>query len=278
MKAFEPAEGSAVNAEFPHHRIRKITDRIFYIIDYLEQSFYVLVGENTTAVIDTGMVEGEKILPLVKRLADNDNPIILLLTHSHYDHAYHMDEFEKVYLCRDELSICKGFYSNNKDNFQRTIHMGTGTTFDLGGETLEIFQVAGHTPGSTVVYARNADLLFTGDAIGSGYGPSMFTKGLSESLTNYCKNLLDLQKWLVERGGRMKFWGGHQLQQFQSKHVPVYNPVNMGYLGDLIDLVDMVAKGEIVGQESDFPHVLCYEPMKYAFYGRAELTYMQSNL
>ena len=271
MSKKELVEGAGINAAFKSHKIRRVTPNIYYVLDNIEASFYVIVGQAVTAVIDTGIAEGEKIMPLVKELAQNNNPIILLLTHSHYDHAYHMNEFETVYLCHDELSICD-------EEFKNTLPVKTGDLFDLGGEVLEAFHVPGHTPGSMVFYANKADILFTGDAIGSGYGPSMFSKGLSLPLSEYCLSLLALQRWLVEKGGRMKFWGGHQQQQFQSKYIPVYNPVNMGYLGDLIDLVDKVSRGEIVGTDSDFPHVLAFEPMRYATYGRAELTYMQSNL
>jgi len=282
MISNEQAEGQRINSAYKMHKIRRIQTNVFYILDQIEASFYVVIGETTTAVIDTGMAVGEKIFPLVRELAGNDNPIILILTHSHYDHCHHMSEFETVYLCHKELAL----FSNSEmipgvdasEVFIKTLDMDTGTAFDLGGETLEILHVPGHTPGSVVVYAKSANLVFTGDAIGSGYGPSMFAKDMSLPLGDYCKSLLALQKWLIARGGRMKFWGGHQLQQFQSKLIPGYNPVNMGYLGDLIDLVDKVATGEIVGRESDFPHVFFFESMHYASYGRAELTYMQSNI
>ncbi len=281
MNSVEQVEGQRINSAYKKHRIRRIQPNIFYILDEVEASFYVIVGETKTVVIDTGIAIGEQILPLVRELAGNDNPIILLLTHSHYDHCHHMNEFETVYICHKEFAL----FSTSEmasdvetlEKFAKTLGMDTGTVFDIGGEILEVLHVPGHTPGSVVVYAKNANLLFTGDAIGSGYGPSMFTKGVSLSLSDYCESLLNLQKWLIERGGRMRFWGGHQLQQFQSKLITGYNPVNMGYLGDLIDLVDKVVSEEIVGRESDFPHVLCFEPMRYASYGRAELTYMQSN-
>lgn len=270
-------EGAQINANFKKHRITRVCPNIYYILDQGEASFYVVVGSQKTAVIDTGITEGEKIRPIVEALAQNTNPILLLLTHYHYDHSYHMGEFETVYMSHRELPLCSGNLAGG-NAFERTIDLESGMVFDLGGEQLETLLVPGHTPGSAVFYAKQADILFTGDAIGSGYGPSMFSKGISESLKDYCQNLLTLQKWLVERGGRMRFLGGHQYQQFQSKLIVGYNPVNMGYLGDLIDLVDKVSRREVVGHASDFPHVLAFEPMRYASYGRAELTYMESNL
>ena len=47
-------------------------------------------------MIDTGITPGEKIKPLIEKLTSK--PLILVLTHAHVDHFYHMDEFETVYI------------------------------------------------------------------------------------------------------------------------------------------------------------------------------------
>ncbi|MBQ5771262.1 MAG: MBL fold metallo-hydrolase, partial [Clostridia bacterium] len=40
-----------------------------------------------------------------------------------------------------------------------------GDTFDLGGATLEIIEIPGHTPGGILVLLKEDRLLFTGDSI-----------------------------------------------------------------------------------------------------------------
>ena len=50
-------------------------------------------------------------------------------------------------------------------NVRGTIDIRTDTVIDLGEEQLQICQVAGHTPGSVAILARQQNLLFTGDAI-----------------------------------------------------------------------------------------------------------------
>ena len=87
-----------------------------------------------------------------------------------------------------------------------------------------------------------------------------------------------MMKWLVDRGGRMRFFGGHNMQQFQSTFVPHYNPLNMGLLADLIDLVDKIIRGEIIGRDSNADKVFSLEPVRYACFGRAEIQYLESKI
>ena len=135
----------------------------------------------------------------------------------------------------------------------------------------------GHTPGSVVVLDERSNRLFTGDAIGSGYGVWMQTP-TAIPLETYYESLVHLLKWLVDRGGRMSFHGGHRYQMFQSTHVPSFNPPSLGLLCDLIDLVDQIVHGKIVGRISNVDNIMELEPVLYAAYGRAEIQYKASNI
>ena len=53
-------------------------------------------GDKKAAVIDTGITTGKKITPLLRELTDK--PLLLVATHVHCDHIYHMDEFEVIYM------------------------------------------------------------------------------------------------------------------------------------------------------------------------------------
>lgn len=260
-------------------RITRIAPDTYHILDAGEASFYLIAGEDRAAVIDTGITPGGKILPVIRELTDK--PLILVLTHAHIDHMHHMDEFETVYMCHEELTMAeetlRHMMGGKELNLAGTIDIRTNDIIDLGGEQLEICQIPGHTPGSAAILAKGRNLLFTGDAIGSGYGVWMQTPG-ALSLEVYYESLQFLFKWLVDRGGRMKFFGGHNMQQFQSPWVPHYNPLNMGLLADLIDLVDKVLQGEIVGMDSNADKVFSLEPARYACFGRAEMQYMKSNI
>lgn len=260
-------------------RVTRICDGAYSILDAGDSSFYVVEGADRAAVIDTGVTPGGRILPTVRSLTDK--PLVLVITHAHVDHMHHMDEFEEIYLCHDDLSLPPTFLQEmmgGKDlDLSSTHDIHTGSVISLGGCDLEICQVPGHTPGSVVVLDTRRNLLFTGDAIGSGYGVWLQVPG-AIPLEDYLQSLTALMKWLVDRGGRMQFWGGHSYQQFQSTLIPNYNPLSMGLLADLIDLVDGVVRGEIVGRVSNADKVMSLEPGRYASFGRAELQYMVSNI
>ena len=262
-----------------HFRIAKIGAHAFSILDEEDDSFYVIEGDERAAVIDTGITRGQKIMPVVRELTQK--PVVLIVTHAHIDHFHHIDEFDTVYLCRDELKLSERFLQSMMagKNFDLSLtqNIETGSIIDLGGDFLEICQVGGHTPGSIAVLEKNENLLFTGDAIGSGYGVWMQPPG-ALPLSEYYNNLVHFMKWLVEHGGRMKFYGGHNRQQFQSTLILNYNPLNMGLLADLVDLVDKVIKGEIVGRESNADKSFDMTPTLYASFGRAELQYNPLNI
>lgn len=260
-------------------RINMIEKGVYSILDEGEASFYVVEGEKVAAVIDTGITVGVQIMPVIRKLTDK--PLVLVLTHAHIDHFHHMDEFDTVYMCHEEFKmpgeVLTEMMAGKNLRIEETIDIRTGSCINLGGDVLEICQVPGHTPGSVVVLAKKKNLLFTGDAIGSGYGVWMQVPG-ALPLEEYFKSLVNLMKWLMDRGGRMKFYGGHNMQQFESSYITGYNPLNMGLLADLTDLVDKVVKREIVGRDSNADKTFSLEPTRYACYGRAELQYLESRI
>ncbi len=260
-------------------RITRIGEKIYHILDEGNSSFYVVEGEERAAVIDTGITPGEKIMPVIQSLTKK--PVILVLTHAHVDHFHHMDEFDTVYMSHREFLLPEDFLAGMMAGKALALHdtldIHTGDVIDLGGNALEICEVPGHTPGSVVVLEQKGQHLFTGDAIGSGCGVWMQVPG-AIPLEKYYESLTNLLKWLVDRGGRMKFYGGHNYQIFQSTLIPGYNPLNMGLLCDLIDLVDGVVHGKIAGRASNVDKTLSLDPALYASFGRAELQYDPNNI
>lgn len=136
--------------------IWKIDNGIYDILDEGNSSFYIVEGENRAAVIDTGISPGQKILPLIRKYTSK--PLILVLTHAHIDHWYHMDEFETVYMCHREFEVgadaLRDMMADKDLHPERTLDIRTDTRIELGGTSLSICEVPGHTPGSVVVLDR----------------------------------------------------------------------------------------------------------------------------
>lgn len=258
--------------------VEQIAPHTWEFLDEGQDSFYLVTGEHTAAVIDTGITMGGRILPEIRRITQL--PVILVLTHAHHDHLHHMDEFSTVYMCHEELALPGKFLQEMMKgkalDLSGTKDIRTGSCIDLGGRRLEICQVPGHTPGSVAIWEASENLLFTGDAIGSGCGVWMQLPG-SLPLVEYVQNLRIFMRWLVERGGRMRFFGGHNRQPRYSKQIPGFNPISLGLLADLIDLAEGVADGRIIGTPCDAP-TYSDETALYAAFGRAEMIYRGSNI
>lgn len=260
--------------------IQKICQRVWRILDQEQNTFYLIEGSEKAAVIDTGVTVGTRIKPMLESLTQK--PLILILTHAHIDHFYHMDEFETVYMCHDELTMPDWFLHEmmaGKDlQLYSTLHIDTGSAIELGGRILEICKIPGHTPGSVAVFDRTDNLVFTGDAIGSGCGVWMQLPG-STNLRQYQQSLSVFLRWLLDRTESPAFWGGHCQQRWQSAKVPGDNPVTVGLLADLIDLVSGLLNGSVNSWDIDLPSALrAGERVCNAAFGRAEITFNPDNM
>lgn len=167
-------------------QVTEIGEKIYCILDAGNSSFYVVEGEEKAAVIDTGITAGAKILPVIRELTDK--PLLLVITHAHPDHMYHIDEFNEVYMCHDEKKMdpeTLSVLTAGKLKPWEEIHdIRTDSVIPLGGTELAVCQTPGHTPGSVVVLETKQNYLFTGDAIGSGCGVWMQVPG-GTSLEEY---------------------------------------------------------------------------------------------
>ncbi len=275
------------------YTVTKEAQNVYNVRGEAQCNFYIVEGSERAAVIDTGVPAGAmdrtdvenaakvRIMPLIRTLTQK--PLILVITHLHIDHMYHMDEFEEIYMSHKELALpeeIRRFMSPGKVlDYSNVKDIRTGDVLDLGDAHLEICELTGHSPGSVIVLDRENNILFTGDAIGNGTGPFMQVM-TCESLGMYYDSLRSALKWLIDRGGRMRFLGGHVEHQANSLVLPGWNPLGIGMMADLIELVDRVLRGEIQG-DSFCKHQKnppMPEDVLYASYGRAELLYKAESL
>lgn len=147
---------------------------------------YLLLGSNQAALIDTGMGvsnirnEVEKITNL---------PVIVLNTHTHFDHTGDNHRFQKIACFGESYEIANlnkghnnqfcmafmqpGFYRFLPPNFdphEYKIKPSKITTklkhldqLDIGNRVLVIHHTPGHSPGSICIEDKKYGLLFTGD-------------------------------------------------------------------------------------------------------------------
>lgn len=155
---------------------QRVTDRITRILAHCGELMYLVEGDRRAALLDTGSGVG-RLRPVVERLTQK--PLTVLITHGHIDHAMGSGEFSEVYmnhldryiyevhgqeaLRRATLPLEQGEYIPTAP-FSLYHGLKGGDCFDLGGETVEIYDCPGHTRGSVVMLMREERILLTGDA------------------------------------------------------------------------------------------------------------------
>ena len=143
-----------------------------YLLDEAHQcSGYFVVGEDKVCVIDT--MNGFNDLKKAVREV-TDKPVVLVNTHGHPDHIFGNIYFDEAYLHPDDLKMAEEF-SNLPEFIEACEKIGKtmppfkpvreGDVIDLGGKTLEVYDLPGHTPGSIVLLLKEDRVLFTGDAV-----------------------------------------------------------------------------------------------------------------
>ena len=229
------------------YRLEEICPSVYAIDDRQEESMYLVCGRERALMIDTGSNE-EPLMPLICSLWDG--PVELALTHAHFDHMYHWDEFSEVSLHSEDIAAwnkvlrpvvwISSVGSGKKPKrypMENCRPLREGDTIPLGGKELRVIHAKGHTPGS-VIFADEADrLLFTGDAFGSGSYAWMWMPGCS-CLSEYRQSLGELLGKLRPYEGYTML-GGHRKQSL----LPGANPLSMTIVEDMERLCTRILEG-----------------------------------
>jgi len=175
--------------------VNQIDNTTFAISEYghWEQVHsYLLIGEEKSALIDTGLG-----IDNIKRITDQltNLPIIVLTTHVHWDHIGSHGEFKNIYVHKDEEDwlvngIKKLSIEQIRKDVSRDITIPTPETFnpetykpfkgnptgllndgdeiELGNRKLTIYHTPGHSPGHISILDNSKGYLFTGDLLYDG--------------------------------------------------------------------------------------------------------------
>lgn len=121
-------------------------------------------------IIDVGG-EPETIIDVIEKL--NVKPIVLLLTHGHYDHTLKLGKILRYFeiplmFCKKEFE--SGIFTQKKADKWLT----EGDSIHVGELTLKVLETPGHSPGALSYYSKDLKefegqkidgVIFTGDLI-----------------------------------------------------------------------------------------------------------------
>ncbi len=128
---------------------------------------FVLAGTERAMVIDTGMTGLD-----IRRIAGEltSLPLFLVNTHADMDHVAGNGAFEEFYMHPSEGAA----YHHGPIGTGKMKPVYEGTLFDLGGRTVEVLHIPGHTPGSISLLDVEHRCLIGGDPIQEDGGIYMF--------------------------------------------------------------------------------------------------------
>lgn len=143
-----------------------------YLMDEMHHATgYFVIGEEKVLVIDT-MNGFTDIMSVIRGITDK--PAVVVNTHGHGDHIFGNVYFDEAHINPKDLKLAEEMcaipefveacakYGMSMPPFKE---IKEGDIIDLGGRTLEVFELPGHTPGSIVLLLREDRVLFTGDAV-----------------------------------------------------------------------------------------------------------------
>lgn len=171
---------------FEVYRVSEGVHAIYEPGQFEEVISFLVTGEERALLFDTGLGIGD-MRRVVSELTDLD--VIVINSHSHYDHIGGNHQFDTIYSTGSDYSRARakgsepedvsGFFTEGwvwktlpadvnpetfrSEPFDITKTVRDGEVIDLGGRQLEVVMVPGHAPDALCLLDRDNRIIFTGD-------------------------------------------------------------------------------------------------------------------
>ena len=151
--------------------IREVRPGVFLMDEAHEATGFLVVGTERACVIDT-MNGYNDLYEAVRKITDK--PLTVINTHGHPDHIFGNMYFQEAWMHPADFELARMFTEDpefrkmleeKKRSFPPFREIRPGDTVDLGGRTLEVIALPGHTPGGILLLLREDRILFTGDSV-----------------------------------------------------------------------------------------------------------------
>jgi len=162
---------------------KEIMDGVYHIGDDRGNFCTLIVGESGAVLYDT-MMGFDDLKGYVAGLTCHEPMVIN--SHCHFDHMGGNGQFDRVYLSEADFPLMELGAARipiltvtlNADlshalcaftDWDRVSAIEPGTVIDLGGKTVEVIAMPGHTPGHIGLLCREDRLLLAGDGLSPQY-------------------------------------------------------------------------------------------------------------
>lgn len=209
----------------------RLTERVYLLKDRFDCYSNLILGDEKALLFDTGCgvddlkSSVEKITKL---------PLLVILSHGHFDHIGGSRQFETAYLSSKDRNILDDYneallnrwvFDMCKEN-QAPIYFGTNgwkqireldfRSFDLGNLKGEIIELPGHSYGSVGVYFPQLKLLLSGDALSPVMCLIFQNHGTKEEQLQTLKKAADLSFEYYLTSHSKKLMPKHLLSRMES--------------------------------------------------------------
>lgn len=263
---------SFVFADFDFLRHEKLDDRLYRIFEDFggpqKINVYVVIGDEKTAVIDTGCGATGGLRKYIETYITDRNPIIALITHSHPDHIGGCTLFDAQYICEDELpQLAWGLDDKRRAHDagafaytgkpgsaahadpdranaiwdycrEHVVHVDwravdwnivrDGDMIDLGGIKLECIYLNCH--GSMNYYCREQDWCLCGDNFTYTLALGDIDNDVVDKYRRFLKNFTD----------RTMFYSGHT---YYDDGITRPKEIDMQLFRETVDAMQIIAEG-----------------------------------
>lgn len=144
---------------------------------------FIILGNERALILDAGANDADfhglirEVTPL---------PYELAFTHTDGDHIGNVGKFERCYLHPSEEHVLR-----SQGYTGECLPLNDGDLIELGGRTIEVIHIPGHTTGSLAFLDRRERILFSGDSVSYD---AVFMFGPKRNTDNFLKSLARLER------------------------------------------------------------------------------------
>ena len=165
------------------YRSVQLADGLWSITEGMVQC-YLIEGNSRALLFDSCASGGTEFKAAVETLTKK--PVQLIISHSDQDHTGGQEFYPGLAMHPSELS----HYASKGNEVKQVLPLWEADIISLGGTTLEVFLIPGHTPGSIALIDRRNRRLFVGDTLSDQW---IYLFGAGRSLKAYIASLKKLE-------------------------------------------------------------------------------------
>jgi len=231
---------------------------------------YLIVGGDKGLLIDlSNKLEVDdasaSLRSLVLELLEGKK-LVITVTHRHGDHLGMLPVFAGDPAVTFWIPG-KEFRGTDLFPEERTSYFDENDSLDLGGGMMvNTLEVPGHTAHSTIFFLKGKNIVFTGDAIGSGSGVWLFNEKSYYTYVDAIDNLINYMENANNHVDKddLRIYGGHY---WQGKEV---GDLSGQYIYDMRTLIDKMRAGKAGTEAMSAPMSFLDTNFKY---GTATITW-----